>query len=456
MSSKKTIKINPELFKLNNTSKKRDKKPKKDRPVINVKPNKVKKELLNKIKEYQKSNEERNNDYEKKRDESDKQDNNYATQILKSNMGSRTHSHSRNVPEKKGIDDNAIGVSNDSNDFEDEFNKSLNFLQELSKEKREKMERKKKKKTLKKQRDQVGNVNLDLPSELQDYEGTQTYTQSPSSSPQIEIDIPTQLHKATESYSQVQNYSKNYDNNEDSGEKREVGSSAHEFGKFKNSSDIPYGCLKSGNKPTFREWKRETQKKPLFNEAPKVTSHQARYVTPAQEMPLSIPPLSTIKIQNSSSLPPVMDETHKVQDNSERYRERVERLEQLKQEFSEKHNSGGGLNSFGNKVKKSRNKTLTLVGKNTRITKYKLGKKGRQVSILIKNNETRKNVREDISALKKTGILEIKNYLRKHNLIKAGCDSQNDVLRQIFEQAVLSGEINNINKDNLLHNYFNE
>ena len=141
MSSKKTIKINPELFKLNTTSKKRDKKPKKDRPIINVKPNKVKKELLNKIKEYQKSNEERNNDYEKKRDESDRQDNNYATQILKSNMGSRSQSQTqsrnanRGVPEKKGIDETAIGDSNGSNgsnNFEDEFNKSLNFLQELS------------------------------------------------------------------------------------------------------------------------------------------------------------------------------------------------------------------------------------------------------------------------------------------------------------------------------------
>ena len=120
-----------------------------------------------------------------------------------------------------------------------------------------------------------------------------------------------------------------------------------------------------------------------------------------------------MQIQNNS--PPQLDITNRVQDNSERYRERIERLEQLKQEFKEKSNNTNtntntntnrGLMDPNTKVKKSRSKTLTLVGKNTRTTKYKLGKRGRQVSILIKNNETRKNIRDDLSSLKKTGLLE--------------------------------------------------
>ena len=75
------------------------------------------------------------------------------------------------------------------------------------------------------------------------------------------------------------------------------------------------------------------------------------------------------------------------------------------------------------------------------------------VSILIKNNTSRKQIKEDISKIKKTSIIDIKNYLRKHNLIKIGSDTPNDVLRQLYEQAILAGDITNINTDNLLHNY---
>ena len=50
---------------------------------------------------------------------------------------------------------------------------------------------------------------------------------------------------------------------------------------------------------------------------------------------------------------------------------------------------------------------------------------------------------------------EIKQYLRIHNLIKIGTDAPEDVLRQTFENAFLSGDIHNKNSENLLHNYIN-
>jgi hypothetical protein len=85
--------------------------------------------------------------------------------------------------------------------------------------------------------------------------------------------------------------------------------------------------------------------------------------------------------------------------------------------------------------------------------KYSLGKKDRNVGVLIKNNETRRKVKKAHADLKRSSILDIKQYLRQHNLLKSGSDAPPDVLRQLYEQTRLAGEIQNNNSDNLLHNY---
>ena len=57
--------------------------------------------------------------------------------------------------------------------------------------------------------------------------------------------------------------------------------------------------------------------------------------------------------------------------------------------------------------------------------------------------------------LRKKCLSEIKEYLRKHNLIKIGSSAPEAVLRQIYENSFLAGNIYNKNPDNLLHNYLN-
>ena len=91
----------------------------------------------------------------------------------------------------------------------------------------------------------------------------------------------------------------------------------------------------------------------------------------------------------------------------------------------------------------------------TRHYTYKLGKVNNRVGVLIKSRDTIKRNNKNISDIKSTSIQEIKQYLRDNNLIKLGSSAPPDVLKKMYESCMLSGNINNINKDNIIHNYLN-
>ena len=96
-----------------------------------------------------------------------------------------------------------------------------------------------------------------------------------------------------------------------------------------------------------------------------------------------------------------------------------------------------------------------IVPKNdkTRKRKFKLGKQKNKISVLIKDRKTRKRVQDEHSQLKQNDINKIKQYLKKQNLLKAGSSAPNDVLKQMYEQSILSGDITNRNENNLVHNF---
>jgi hypothetical protein len=89
---------------------------------------------------------------------------------------------------------------------------------------------------------------------------------------------------------------------------------------------------------------------------------------------------------------------------------------------------------------------------------FELGrnKKARTVSVLIKNNSTRKKVENERLNYKKTNLSTIKNYLKKQQLIKFGSTAPNQLLRDMYENTKLCCEITNENPQVIVHNFKEE
>jgi len=81
------------------------------------------------------------------------------------------------------------------------------------------------------------------------------------------------------------------------------------------------------------------------------------------------------------------------------------------------------------------------------------GKRNGKVSIHIKNKDNKEQLESEKKTLKKHSIPKIKAYLKEHNLLKIGSYAPNDVVRELYENAMLSGDITNNNKDILVHNF---
>jgi hypothetical protein len=163
----------------------------------------------------------------------------------------------------------------------------------------------------------------------------------------------------------------------------------------------PYSTIKHGSKPTFREWQRLTQKK-----------------TDEAKKPLAIV---------IADAPMVIEKS-----------DREIAMEKVKVQYKDDNPS-----------------RRPAIQKKIKTVKYHLGRTGHKVAVLIKDRKTRKQVQYEHALLKQKSIIEVKNYLRRRNLLKTGSDAPIDVLRQMYEQAILTGEVNNQGKETLIHNFIN-
>ena len=84
------------------------------------------------------------------------------------------------------------------------------------------------------------------------------------------------------------------------------------------------------------------------------------------------------------------------------------------------------------------------------------GKKNDTVRVLIKDKSTYDGINRDVEKLKKHSMNKIRNFLRTKRLYKVGSTAPDDVLREIYINVSLTGEIENKGSDTMLHNYLHD
>jgi hypothetical protein len=400
MSNHKTIKINPELFSLTKQKKtKPDAGQAKTKKNTAFKPNNLKNKLLERIKAHKNK---------------------------EANLGTQSSSTS---------------------DFEaqsDEFNDSMAYLSSIAKQSKDTSDRDAyvqntqtamtggKSKTLKNYSSNSLHVELELPEGLKESPMV-FHTPISTNEPPIILTPP--------------------------------------IAKYLVGDNVPYGCLKGGVKPTFKTWNKTQRQHPSVEQhtpslnintsslggssnttlrETKMKELKEKMRRKQQSLEVAQPPPAPAPIPSPTPIP-----TPQPQPEPERTMDiSVAPLiqeapvmimtEAVPVDASTIPNvqTGGG----SKRIKKTIKRTYTL-------GKSKIHKR---VGILIKDKNTRKRVLNAQRDIKRHGINDIKQYLRTRGLIKTGSSAPNDIIRKIYESAMLSGEVTNQDKDILLQNFLKE
>ena len=418
-NTKKTIQINPELFKIPGSGKTRKNRNSKDNvhgthlsPMLSpmISPNNLKNKLLKRIKDH-KLNETK--DY--------------------------------NNSNSKG--NNKMSPKTVVNNYSDEFYGAMNYLSDLSKKQKKETEREKYKellnnKTVKNYATSVKptaiatNISLDLPPELQE------------------------------------NYF--------------IPETTAGLSLISSNNDIPYGCLKNGSKPTYRDWikTRKNHEFPELNARPPTPPKRNTFLESLSPIVSNTSVLepSVTKIptplsrehrleQIKQKLQKIQEQEIKANPEALKLSNNLKMLDAITPE-SEKMIELPGLPEIDDtnfektldvsqvikEIKEKEESIPKQYLKRTIRRKFMLGKsdKLRKVSILLKDKQTRKKVLDVQHELKKTNMKDVRKYLRQHGIIKIGSTAPIEILRKTFETSMLAGEITNTNKDTLLHNFLHE
>jgi hypothetical protein len=397
MSNKtiKAISINPSLFSIGSTKtkKNREKKAvvKPIKPLIN--PNVLKNKLLKRIKEH------------KERETQDMD-----TKNTKAEAGPEIH------------------VKTDT--FSDEFSDSINYLQTLSKQKKindektnyEKQKQKRKealeRKTLKNHKAMnyfPQAYSLAGSSNIQ-----QSHMQPHMAQPLINIDLPEEL--------KIEHIAPNVP--------------PILLNRKQVTDSIPYGILKGGTKPTYRDWTRTQRNTIVTNPLTIEGGHNTKE-----------------KIEREARLHSLREKLKQKEAEKQIQVQSEKQIQVQEQPLID----GIKTELVPELLPNAQNVTEEIIAtkkitKKTIKRKYTLGKSKikKAVGVLVKDRGTRKQIISAQKDLKKKPMNDVKAYLRDHNLLKVGSNAPNDVIRKLYESAMLAGEITNSNSETLLHNFSKE
>lgn len=418
-------------------------------PVPMINPNVVKNKLLTRIKEHKKAEHSINP--------------NKPHNANPTGLSTSTSKNTNGRVSKSRF--NPIVASSAPKTHKDEFNDSLNYFSQL------------------KQNDIIQRKTVKRYPDVS----------QPASQPIVHLELPTELQSVIPPPPPVSSFPMNI--------------------KYNVDQSVPYGCLKGGVKPTYKnlytrrmipgqhatvtmqpqqqqnefarqqklaELQQRIKQKPAISvstaiSGPTTTSvptyHPIHNNPPAPpplpSAPLPPPPLPSAPLPvDTHNAAPKMNEIALPDSLMELFPElnngtnalNEKRMEQTKKEEKMKKVLDDVANAHPitiedilppNKKKQKVHKTIKR--------RYTVGRnlKTNTVGVLIKDNYTRKMVMNAHKEMKKKTIHELKKELRGHNLIKAGCSAPNDVLRTIYEHSKLAGDIVNTNADMLMHNFVN-
>ena len=382
--SNKTISINPSLFSMGGSKTKKNREKKQKSTIVPlISPNVLKNKLLKRIKEH------------KQRE----------TENLENNK--------RKLPSPEESVKTDIVKHDLLSSFSDEFSDSINYLQTLSKQKKVNDEKTNYERQRQKRKEQLErktirnyhephiehNINLDLPDELMSKPLIVVNTDTMTTGGQ-----PFQLHART-------------------------------------SDSIPYGILKGGSKPTYKDWARTQRNYDVTNPQAALTIQGLELNKEKNERENRLNNLRE-KLKQKQ----IEESINKSEDTM--LTQNLIQKPTLELEQRVENGSGGVEEIIA--IKKITKKTIKR--------KYTLGKSKikKTVSVLVKDRGTRKIILAAQKDLKRKSINDVKEYLRDHNLIKIGSNAPNDVLRKLYESSMLAGEITNSNSEILLHNFSKE
>ena len=397
----KTISINPSLFSMSGSKTKKN-QDKKQKAVITplISPNVLKNKLLKRIKEH------------KQRE---------------------TENLENNKKGGKSAETPTLSIPTTTSSFSDEFSDSLNYLQTLTEDKKQKdtkanndMQQKRRKEKL--ERSTVKNyqsmaadhqgVNIELPEEL--------------SHPLMRVN--TELLSASGASVTLKD-------------------------------NVPYGILKGGQKPTYKDW-RQTQRNNIVtnpNLALTIEGAGINREKNERENRLNIlreklkqkqvdssTMMSQNLIHNNNNAVIVPEPTQNHMPTQAPMPVPIQVPTQGPMQVPMPAQNLIQISAPNERIVATKRITTKTIKRKYTLGKSKLRK---TVAVLIKDRGTRKKILAAQKDLKRKSINDIKTYLRDHNLIKIGSNAPNEVIRKLYESAMLAGEIMNSNADTLLHNF---